>query len=74
MTPKNSKTNYAVFLDKKSQFGGGNGFSPMFMPDALFDFQSFLQYIDIIRHSPDNILLFSENFRIIVWNAIPPQA
>lgn len=33
---------YRAFLDRKSQLGGGSGFSPVFMPACLFDFQRFL--------------------------------
>jgi hypothetical protein len=33
---------YAAFLAKKSQLGGLSGFEPLWMPDFLFDFQSFL--------------------------------
>lgn len=31
--------NYSKFLDVKSQLASGNGFSPLWMPDFLFDFQ-----------------------------------
>jgi len=30
---------YDVFLEKKTQLGTMDGFSPVFMPDVLFDFQ-----------------------------------
>lgn len=33
---------YAVFLDRKTQLGGFDGFDPVFMPDRLFDFQKSL--------------------------------
>lgn len=33
---------YAEFLDRKRQLGGEYGFSPLFMPDYLFDFQQSL--------------------------------
>lgn len=32
--------NYDDFLNRKSQLGGNHGFSPVWMPDFLFDFQS----------------------------------
>ncbi len=30
---------YATFLESKAQLGGDHGFAPMWMPDAMFDFQ-----------------------------------
>lgn len=33
---------YAAFLDRKTQMGGDHGFSPISIPDYLFDFQSAL--------------------------------
>ena len=30
---------YAEFLERKTQLGGDHGFTPLFMPDFLFDFQ-----------------------------------
>ena len=33
---------YSDFLDHKSQLGGMAGFTPLYMPDFLFDFQKFL--------------------------------
>jgi Helicase conserved C-terminal domain len=33
---------YAAFLHRKSQLGGEHGFSPLWIPDALFGFQRFL--------------------------------
>src|SRR6266436_26822 len=33
---------YEEFLRDKSQFHSGNGFSPIWMPDFLFDFQKIL--------------------------------
>lgn len=33
---------YQTFLDSKTQLPGGDGFSPVFMPDFLFDFQKSL--------------------------------
>ncbi len=33
---------YAEFLNQKSQLGGNHGFSPIFIPDFLFDFQASL--------------------------------
>lgn len=33
---------YADFLARKAQYGDGCGFEPLWMPDALFDFQMFL--------------------------------
>ena len=35
-------TNYKEFLERKSQLSGEYGFEPVFMPDALFDFQKAL--------------------------------
>ena len=32
-------TDYATFLERKSQLGGDHGFAPLWMPDFLFDFQ-----------------------------------
>lgn len=32
-------TDYAAFLDRKTQLGGDHGFDPAFVPDFLFDFQ-----------------------------------
>jgi hypothetical protein len=32
-------TDYQTFLEAKSQLGGDHGFEPLWMPDALFDFQ-----------------------------------
>ena len=32
-------SDYAAFLDEKAQVGGKHGFSPVWMPDFLFDFQ-----------------------------------
>lgn len=34
--------NYADFLDKKTQLADGSGFEPLWMPDFLFDVQSYL--------------------------------
>lgn len=34
--------NYESFLDNKSQLGSTSGFTPVFMPDFLFDFQKHL--------------------------------
>jgi hypothetical protein len=33
---------YPTFLDRKAQLGGRNGFSPVWMPGFLFDFQIYL--------------------------------
>ena len=33
---------YARFLERKAQIGGNHGFSPVFVPDFLFDFQKAL--------------------------------
>ena len=33
---------YAQFLERKSQLSGNFGFSPLWMPDVLFDFQKYL--------------------------------
>jgi hypothetical protein len=33
---------YEKFLEKKAQLGSFDGFKPLFLPDSLFDFQSFL--------------------------------
>lgn len=33
---------YEEFLERKTQFGEDSGFSPVFMPDCLFDFQKYL--------------------------------
>lgn len=33
---------YAEFLDRKAQVGGDDGFKPLWLPNFLFDFQSFL--------------------------------
>jgi helicase-like protein len=33
---------YSAFLDRKSQLGGEHGFTPTWMPSALFDFQTAL--------------------------------
>jgi len=30
---------YATFLESKAQLGGDHGFAPLWMPDAMFDFQ-----------------------------------
>jgi hypothetical protein len=35
-------TDYAEFLDRKTQLGGLSGFEPVWMPDFLFDFQKSL--------------------------------
>jgi hypothetical protein len=35
-------TNYETFLDEKTQLGGNHGFSPVWMPPFLFDFQASL--------------------------------
>ncbi len=34
--------NYAEFLNGKTHLGGCSGFTPIYMPDFLFDFQQFL--------------------------------
>lgn len=39
---KGKNMNYQEFLVSKSQSNTGNGFEPLFMPDFLFDFQSYL--------------------------------
>jgi hypothetical protein len=33
---------YQKFLEQKTQYGGMDGFDPIFMPDFLFDFQKSL--------------------------------
>jgi len=35
-------TDYAQFLERKTQLGGDHGFDPVWMPDMLFDFQKAL--------------------------------
>lgn len=35
-------TEYETFIEKKSQLANGGGFKPVFMPDAVFDFQKYL--------------------------------
>lgn len=35
-------TNYSTFLSRKGQLASGDGFAPVFMPDASFDFQRHL--------------------------------
>jgi hypothetical protein len=37
-----SRTSYADFLSRKSQYNTGSGFEPLWMPSALFDFQASL--------------------------------
>lgn len=35
-------SSYAEFIERKSQIGRNEGFEPIWLPDAMFDFQSFL--------------------------------
>lgn len=35
-------SDYASFIERKSQMGGDHGFSPSFVPDVMFDFQKSL--------------------------------
>jgi len=37
-----SVTDYATFIEQKSQLAQGTGFEPIWMPDFLFDFQKYL--------------------------------
>lgn len=39
---ENHSTDYAQFLQRKSQLGGGSGFGPIWLPLFLFDFQRYL--------------------------------
>lgn len=39
---QNALSDYGEFLKRKSQLGGNHGFSPVWMPDFLFDFQAAL--------------------------------
>lgn len=40
--PRGTVSDYQTFLDRKSQLGTKDGFSPVWMPDFLFDFQKSL--------------------------------
>ena len=43
------KSEYAEFIERKSQLGGDFGFAPVWMPDFLFPFQRFLLEWSILK-------------------------
>lgn len=46
-----TRDGYAAFLDRRAQIGDGHGFSPVWLPDFLFDFQRTLVEWAILRGS-----------------------
>src|SRR5438309_198665 len=45
----NGSSDYAAFLDKKTQLGSDSGFEPLWIPESLFDFQKALTAWNIRR-------------------------